>query len=250
MLMQQTLAQLRALRLNAMADAVEHQRDRPALQELPFEDRLGMLVEIESQARETRRINRLLRTARLKVNASPEDIDYHPGRGIDKRQIASLLGGDWIQRGQNLFITGPTGAGKTWLACAFAHQAIRHGHLALYRRLPRLLEEIEIAREDGSLQRLRTQLAKAHVLILDDWRVAKIASRGRQDLLEVIDDRVGSLSLLVTSQMPVAEWHAFIGEPTIADAIMDRIVHNAHRIQLQGESMRKRLAKMGTSDAA
>ncbi len=240
MLIQQTLSQLRMLRLNAMADALEHQRDRPALQELTFEDRLAMLVEIECQARDSRRIDRLLKQARLKVSAAPEDIDYRTSRGIDKRQIASLLTGDWIQRGQNVIVTGPTGAGKTWLACAFGLQATRQGITVAYRRLPRLLEEIEIAREDGSLPRFRAQLQKMRMLILDDWGVAKMTARGRQDLLEVIDDRVGTLSLVITAQMPVAEWHVYIGEPTIADAILDRIVHSAHRVELKGESMRKK----------
>lgn len=239
MLIQQTLSQLRMLRLNAMAEALEHQRDRPALQELTFEDRLGMLIEIECQARDGRRIDRLLKQARLKVSAAPEDIDYRTSRGIDKRQISSLLTCDWIQRGQNVIITGPTGAGKTWLACAFGLQATRQGMTVAYRRLPRLLEEIEIAREDGSLPRFRAQLQKTRMLILDDWGVSKMTARGRQDLLEVIDDRVGTLSVAITAQMPVAEWHVYIGEPTIADAILDRIVHNAHRVELKGDSMRK-----------
>lgn len=239
MLVQQTLSQLRMLRLNAMAEALEHQQNRPALQELSFEDRLAMLVEIECQARDGRRIDRLLKKARLKVSAAPEDIDYRTSRGIDKRQISSLLAGDWIQRGQNLIVTGPTGAGKTWLACAFGLQATRQGVTVAYRRLPRLLEEIEIAREDGSLPKFRTQLQKTRMLILDDWGVSKMTARGRQDLLEVIDDRVGVLSIVITSQMPVAEWHVYIGEPTIADAILDRIVHNAHRVELKGDSMRK-----------
>ncbi|RDS82302.1 AAA family ATPase [Dyella monticola] len=239
MLIQQTLSQLRMLRLNAMAEALEHQRDRPALHELTFEDRLGMLIEIECQARDTRRIDRLLKQARLKVSAAPEDIDYRSSRGIDKRQIASLLTGDWIQRGQNIIITGPTGAGKTWLACALGLQATRHGMTVAYRRLPRLLEDMDIAREDGSLPRFRAQLQKTRMLILDDWGVSKMTARGRQDLLEIIDDRVGMLSVVITAQMPVTEWHVYIGEPTIADAILDRIVHNAHRIELKGDSMRK-----------
>ncbi|HTC28820.1 IS21-like element helper ATPase IstB [Dyella sp.] len=164
---------------------------------------------------------------------------YRTSRGIDKRQISSLLTGDWIQRGQNVIITGPTGAGKTWLACAFGLQATRQGMTVAYRRLPRLLEEIEIAREDGSLPKFRAQLQKMRMLILDDWGVSKMTARGRQDLLEVIDDRVGALSVVITAQMPVAEWHVYIGEPTIADAILDRIVHNAHRVELKGDSMRK-----------
>lgn len=240
MLIQQTLGQLRGLRLYAMAEAFEHQCERAVLQELSFEDRLAMLIEVEYQARDARRIDRLLKSAKLKVQASLEDIDYDGGRGIDKRQIASLLGCDWIQRGQNLILTGPTGAGKTWLACAFGHEAVRRGNVVAYYRLPRLLEDIEIARHDGSLPKLRAQLLKTRLLILDDWGVAKMSARGRQDLLEVIDDRVGSQSVLITAQMPVSEWYAYIDEPTIADAILDRIVHAAHKVELKGESMRKK----------
>lgn len=247
MLIQQTLSQMRFLRLNAMAEAFDQQRDRPELQTLSFEDRLAMLVETECLARDSRRINRLLKTAKLKFNAAPEDIDYRDSRGLDRRQVASLLGCDWIGRGQNLIVTGPTGAGKTWLTCAFGVQAIRRAHVVAYRRLPRLLEEIEIAREDGSLPKLRAQFAKTKLLILDDWGVVKLTARGRQDLLEVVDDRVGtqSLSVAITSQIPVVDWHTYLGDPTIADAIMDRIVHNAHRIELKGESMRKRMGKLG-----
>lgn len=247
MLSNQTTSKLRSLRLHAMAEALDLQGERPAMLDLSFEDRLAMLVDIECQSRDTRRINRLLKSSKLKIKASPEDIDYRPDRGIDKRQLSSLFGCEWIERGQNLIVTGPTGAGKTWLTCALGHQAIRRGHVVAYHRLPRLLEDIEIAREDGSLPKLRAQMIKSKLLILDDWGVAKITARGRQDLLEVIDDRVGNLSLAITSQMPVAEWHACIGDPTIADAILDRIVHNAHRIELKGESMRKRLATPGAS---
>jgi len=242
MLIQQTMQQLRALRLNAMAEALERQGDRPSTDELPFVDRLSMLVEIELQSRDTRRMQRHLKLAKLKVAASPEDIDYGPSRGVDKRQVASLLSCDWIARNQNLIITGPTGAGKTWLACAFGHQAIRQGMTVCYRRLPRLMEEIEIGREDGSLPKLRATLAKAKVLVLDDWGVVKLTTRQREDLLEVIDDRIGTSSLIVTAQIPVSEWYGYLGDPTLADAILDRIVHNAHRIELKGESMRKRKA--------
>ena len=242
MLMQQTMQQLRSLRLNAMAEALERQGDRAAIEEMSFMDRLAMLVETEVQSRDTRRTQRHLKLAKLKVTACSEDIDYGPGRGIDKRQVSALLSCDWIARNQNLIVTGPTGAGKTWLACAFGHQAIRQGMTVSYRRLPRLMEEIEIGREDGSLPKLRGTLAKSKVLILDDWGVVKLTARQRADLLEVVDDRVGTASLIVTAQIPVNQWHEYLGDPTLADAILDRIVHNAHRIELKGESMRKRKA--------
>lgn len=245
MFMQQTIQGLRGLRLNAMAVAFEQQRANPALQDLPFEDRLAMLVDHELQARDSNRVQRLLKTARLKAsNAAVEDIDFRASRGLDKRQITSLMNCDWVHKAQNLIFTGPTGVGKTWMACAFANQAARRSLPVLYRRLPRLLEEMEIAREDGSLHKLRQQLIKVRVLVLDDWGVCSLTSQGRQDLLEIVDDRVGVLSTVITSQLPVSDWHTYLGEPTIADAILDRLVHSAHRIGLKGESMRKLKAEV------
>lgn len=234
-----TLNALRELKLHGMADALERQFENPQLQAGGFDERFAMLVDAERLARDNRRLERLLKRAQLKVNAGAEDIDYRASRGIDRAQVSSLLSCDWITKHQNLIVTGPTGAGKTWLACALAQQAARRGLPVLYRRLPRLLEELEIARETGSLHTLRTQLAKAKLLVLDDWGVVPMGNRGRQDLLEVIDDRVNTSSIAITSQLPIGEWHAYLGEPTIADAILDRIVHTAHRIQLQGDSMRK-----------
>jgi len=168
-------------------------------------------------------------------------IDFRASRGLDKRQLTSLMSCDWVNKGQNLIFTSPTGVGKTWLACAFANQAARRGWPVLYRRLPRLLEEMEIAREDGSLHKLRQQLARTRVLVIDDWGVCSLSNHGRQDLLEVVDDRVATLSTVITSQLPIGEWHAYLGEPTLADAILDRLVHAAHQIALKGESMRKTL---------
>lgn len=236
---QQTLTALRTLKLHGMAEALERQFAAPPLQDSPFEDRLAMLVDAERLARETRRLTRLLKRAHLKVQASAEDIDFRAGRGLDKRQVNALLRCDWIQQSQNVIITGATGVGKTWLACALAHRAARLGLPVLYTRLPRLLEDLDIARETGTLAKERTQLAKFKLLVLDDWGVGSMTPHGRQDLLEVVDDRVGSGSLVITSQLPITEWHDYLGDPTIADAIMDRVVHSAHRINLQGESMRK-----------
>ncbi len=243
MLIQQTLDGLRSLRLNAMAEALEQQRGNPALQDLPFEDRLAMLVDHERQARETRRVQRLLKNGRLKAtDAAIEDIDFAASRGLDRRQVMALASCDWVTKGQNLIITGPTGVGKTWLACAYANQAARRGFPMMYRRLPRLLEEMEVAREDGSLHKLRHQLLKARLLVLDDWGVSPMTPQGRQDLLEIVDDRIPGLSTAITSQLPVENWHAYVGEPTLADAILDRLVHSAHSIALKGESLRKRKA--------
>ncbi|HEY8585866.1 MAG TPA: IS21-like element helper ATPase IstB [Rhodanobacter sp.] len=240
---QHTLNALRELKLEGMAAALERQHASPTLQDSPFDDRLAVLVDSERAARENRRLARLLKQARLKVEACAEDIDYRAGRGIDKQQVQGLLACDWITQHQNLIITGPTGVGKTWLACALAHQGARRGIPVAYRRLPRLLEELEIAREAGNITAVRTQLARMRLLVLDEWGVSPLGRRARQDLLEVIDDRVGSGSVAITSQLPISEWHAYVGEPTIADAILDRLVHSAHRIQLQGDSMRKLKSK-------
>jgi len=231
---------LRQLRLAGMAQAYEDQQGNPAAQSLTFDERFGLLVDAENAQRENRRLGRLLKGAKLKATtACGEDIDFSSRRHLDKRQILDLLTCQWVERGQHVLITGLTGVGKTWLACAFGNEAARKGHGVLYKRLPRFLEELEIAHADGSLPKLRTRLARARLLILDDWGVAPITRRGRQDLLEVIDDRVPGASVLITAQMPVETWHEYLGEPTIADAILDRLLHNAHRIALEGESMRR-----------
>ena len=231
---------LRQLRLAGMAQAYEDQQGNPAAQSLTFDERFGLLVDAENAQRENRRLGRLLKGAKLKATtACGEDIDFSSRRHLDKRQILDLLTCQWVERGQHVLITGLTGVGKTWLACAFGNEAARKGHGVLYKRLPRFLEELEIAHADGSLPKLRTRLARARLLNLDDWGVAPITRRGRQDLLEVIDDRVPGASVLITAQMPVEAWHEYLGEPTIADAILDRLLHNAHRIALEGESMRR-----------
>lgn len=247
MLIEHTVMTLHNLKLNGMAGEFEHQRTNPSLQELAFEDRFSMLVDAERQARDTRRLNRLVKNAHFKINAASEDIDYRASRGLDKRQISTLLNCDWIDQRQHLIITGSTGVGKTWLACAIGNQAVRRGWPVLYWRLTRLLEDMEVARADGSLPKLRAQLTKTRLLILDDWGVAPLTSRYRQDLLDIVDDRSGNASIVVTSQLPVAQWHDYIGEPTIADAILDRLVHCAHRLELHGESMRRVKAKVKNS---
>lgn len=239
MLIENTLNTLIKLRLHGMAEAFERQRASSTLQELPFDDRFSMLVDAEYSRRDNRRMARLLKSAQMKVSASPEDVDFRAARGLDKRKFSTLLSCDWINLAQHLILTGPTGVGKTWLTCALGQQAIRKGLPVLYRRFSRLLEELEISRADGSLPKLRSQLAKTRLLILDDWGLAPLDARRRQDLLDLIDDCHGAVSLAFTSQLPVDKWHDYIGDPTIADAILDRIIHSAHRIELKGESLRK-----------
>lgn len=240
MLTQHTIAQLKSLKLDGMAHALEEQRIMPASQELGFEDRLGLLVEREIIWRDNRRLERLLRQARLKqAQACMEDIDYRGSRGLDKRLMVTLAGCDWVRRSQNVLLTGPTGAGKTWLACALGNQACRQGFSVMYVRVPRLLEQLRIAHGDGSFGKLLAQLARIDVLLLDDWGLTPLQSSERHDLLEVVDDRVNARSTIITSQLPVDHWHAWLNDPTLADAILDRLVHASHRVVLKGESLRK-----------
>lgn len=242
MLINQTLEQLRSLGLFAFADEIEAQRLDPNVQTWSFEDRLARPVLRECEHRDNRRQQRSLKAARLKVAASPEDIDYRAVRGLDRSVMASLLSLDWAQNALNIVFTGKTGVGKTWLACALAQQAIRKRFSVVYWRLARLLEQLEIARGDGTLIKLRAQLGKAKVLILDDWGLAPMTDHGRRELLEIVEDRHGSASTIITSQLPIDKWHDYIGEPTYADSILDRFLHRAHRIELHGESMRKQHA--------
>lgn len=240
MLIQQTISQLKHLKLSGMAMALERQTIMPHLQALSFDERLGMLVDEENSYRENRRLDRLLKAAKMKFSsACMEDIDYSGRRGLDKGLVAGLLSCEWIRHHQNILITGATGCGKTWLGCAFGNQAARKGLHVLYRRTPRLLESLEVAHADGSLPKLRLQLAKADLLILDDWGLAPLNALARNDLLEIIDDRVGCSSTIITSQLPVDAWHSYIGDPTLADAILDRLIHTSHRLPLKGDSMRK-----------
>ena len=239
MLIQQTIENLKTLRLNGVIQALEDQRNNSAIQSLDFDERLGLLVDAEISERKNNRLRRILKSAKLKVNACLEDVDYQASRGLDRKVMANLSTCDWIEKSLNTIITGSTGVGKTWLGCALGHQAARKGYSVTYKRLSRLLEELEIAYADGSLAKKRMGIAKVDLLILDDWGLAPVTARGRQELLEIIDDRIGSGSVLIASQFPVADWHEFLGEPTIADAILDRLVHRAHRIELRGDNMRK-----------
>jgi DNA replication protein DnaC len=240
MLHQHTLEKLYALRLTGMAQAFEQQLAQPAAQSLSFEERFGLLLEQEILYRDNRRLSRLLKAAKLRLNACVEDIDYRHPRGIDRPLLSTLANCQWIERHQNLTITGPTGSGKTYLACALGNQACRQGCSVRYLRLPRLFESLRIAHGDGSYPRLMNQLAKTDLLILDDWGIPKMAAAQRNDLLELIEDRHGLRATLIAGQLPIEHWHEYIGEATLADAILDRLLHNAHRLALKGESLRKR----------
>jgi DNA replication protein DnaC len=239
MLTHPTLEKLHALKFTGMALALEEQRRTPDITELDFEDRLALLVDREMTVRDNRRLVTRLRKARLPQNACVEDIDYRHRRGLDKSLLQSLADGRWLRQRHNLLITGKTGVGKSWLAAALAHQACRDGFSALYVRLPRLLGELEMARGDGRYSRLLATLARIDLLVLDDWGLTPLSDLQRRDLLEILEDRHGHRSTIVTSQLPVESWHDYIGEPTLADAILDRLIHNAHRLALSGESMRK-----------
>jgi DNA replication protein DnaC len=239
MLTEETLTKLSQLRLHGFATALTQQLDDEQYDELTFAERVGLLVDREWTEREARRLTRRLQHAKLRELACVEDLDYRHARGLDRGLMQRLATGEWITKHQNVIIEGPTGVGKTFIACALAQKACRDGHTALYRRVPRVLHELLIARADGSYPRLLLRVAKTDLLVLDDWGLAPLADQERRDLLEVLEDRWGNRSTLVASQLPVSAWHKIIGEPTVADAIVDRLVHNAHRLTLTGESMRK-----------
>jgi DNA replication protein DnaC len=240
MLTQPTIEKLRTLRLAAMAAAWEAQREDAKIHELDFDARFGMLVDAEHLSRENKRLTKALRDAKLRIGgACVEDIDYAPKRELDRATIKQLATCAWVASHANVIITGATGTGKSYVACALAQQACRRGYRALYRRMPRLLEELALAHADGTYTRLLGRFAKIDVLVLDDWGLAPLREQERRDMLEIFEDRHGARATILTSQLPVEKWHDYVADPTIADALLDRVVHNAHRIKLKGPSRRK-----------
>jgi len=234
MLSEHTLDQLRTLRLDGMVHALQDQGHSTAAAELPFDDRLTLLVQREIAWRDDRRVARLLKAGKLKVSAACiEDINWRTSRGLDRNLITALAGGDWLRHARNLLITGATGSGKTWLACALANQAARNGFSVLYVRAARLFDELQVAHGDGSFARRLAQLARLDLIVIDDFALAPMGASERNDLLELLDDRTGAHSTLITSQLPVKAWHTYLNDPTLADAILDRLVHASHKIELK-----------------
>lgn len=250
MLTHPTVDTLQALRLHGMAKALSEQLQMPDITTLSFDERFGLLVDRELTERDARRLTTRLRQAKLRQTACCEDLNYRHPRGLDKALVTSLATCQWIHDHRNVLITGPTGVGKTWIACALGHQACRDGWTTLYLRLPRLLHDLLLAKGDGRYPKLMTTLAKTELLILDDWGLAALSDENRRDLLELLEDRHERRATIVTSQLPVEHWHEALGDPTFADAILDRLVHNAYKIALHGDSLRKRTAKEAPPAAA
>jgi len=242
-----TLDQLHQLGLAGMASAfIEVQAD-PRAAELTHAEWLALLLDREVTERRDRRLKARLRYARLRHHATIEDVDYRAPRGLDRSLFQKLAAGDWIDVPQNLIIEGPTGVGKSWLACALGHKACRDNRSVLYQRVPRLFPDLALARGVGRFPRLMRALGGVKLLILDDWGLEPLAPEQRRDLLEIVEERYGRGATMITSQIPVDRWHDLIGEPTLADAILDRIIHNAHRLQLRGDSLRKKALKISAA---
>lgn len=240
MLLHPVIQQLRTLKLDGMALALQEQHEQASIRELSFEERLSLLVERERAIRDTKGLQRRLSAARLKLNVSMEEVDVKHPRGLDAKLLRSLQSGQWITEKRGVIITGPTGVGKTFIGCALAHQACRQGFTALYAQTGRLLQEMTLAKGDGRYFKLLASIGKVNVLILDDWGLDLPTAEGRRILLEILDDRYERSSTIITSQFPTSAWHANLGDPTLADAILDRVLHHAYRIDLKGESLRKK----------
>jgi len=248
MLNHNTIEGLKSLRLPAMASGLAQQREQPDYSSLSFEERLGLLVDAELLQRQNRRLERVFKAAKLAAGASAEDVDYASARGLDKVTFVSLVNSDWVEHHHNVIVLGPTGVGKTYLACALAHSAIQHGHSALYVRTPRLLNDLAVARGDGRIARMMNSLARFDILILDDFLMRPFTNDQTADLLEVVEDRAAR-STIVTSQLPVNLWHEGLGDETVADATLDRLLERSHRFELVGDSRRQRTTSSTTRSA-
>ncbi len=244
MLLHPTIEKLKSLRLMGMAQGFEEQLQTTDIDKFTFEERFGLLVDREETEKNERRTKSRLRRAKLRQDAVMEDIDYRQARTFDKSLLLSLGEGNWVSRHENCLITGPTGCGKTFIACALANKACRQGYRALYLRMPRLFNELCMARGDGGFERLLTSYSKTDVLILDDWGIAPLTAENRRDLLEILDDRYERRSTIITSQLPPKAWHEYIGDPTLADAILDRFVHNAHRLNVTSQKSMRSKSKL------
>lgn len=244
MLHHPTIEKLSQLKFTGMLAALNEQQSQKTIDQLSFKERLGLLVDRERTERDSKRLATRLRQAKLRHTACMEDIDYRYPRGLDKSMTLALSDCHRVNQQLNVLLTGPTGVGKTWLACAFAHKASQSGYSALYCRLSRLLQSLALARGDGSYAKQMSRLARTSVVILDDWGLSPLSAEQRRDLLEILEDRHGSRSTIVTSQVPIEKWHDIIGDPTLADAILDRLVHGAYKFKLKGDSLRKRKATL------
>jgi len=240
MLEQPMIDKLFAMRLHGMAEALKTQQQDPAARELSFLERLGLLVDQQWNWRQNQALDRRLKTAKLRGNACVEDIDYRASRGLDKSVIRALTQESaWVRNHENIFVLGPTGVGKSFVAAALAQKACRDGYSAMFTRTASLFRDLGLARADGSLRTLLGKLSRIDVLVIDDWAMAPLSETERRDFWEICEDRYQARSMILTSQLPVAKWHEQIGDPTVADGILDRLVHNAHRIEMRGDSMRK-----------
>ena len=247
---QPTIEKLHALRLSAMADALSAQLRQPDIDTLPFAERLALLVDVQHSATLNAALEQRLRRAGMRQSACMENMDLRTPRGLDRASIQALANGAWLRQHRNVLITGPSGIGKSWIACALGNQAARDGNSVIYKRLSRLLDDLAVARLHARQARLLKSLARTRLLVLDDWAMVKLTAEQRRDLMEVIDDRHERASTIVATQIPLDRWHAQIGDPTYADAIMDRLVNNAYRFELNGETMRPKLGRHAEHGAA
>ncbi|TRO77850.1 IS21-like element helper ATPase IstB [Trichloromonas acetexigens] len=250
MLNQPTIEKLTAMKLSAMAKAFADQMQRPDMAALCFEERFGLIVDFQMTELENRRMQNRLRTAKLRFSASIEDLDLRQGRGLDRALILSLAQNQWVRQHHNILVTGPTGAGKSYLACALAQKACRDGHTVLYQRLPRLLHDIAVARLDGRYHKLMAPIGKCEVLVLDDLLISPLTTEEQRELLEIVEERYDRKATIVTSQLPIKAWYDAMQDPTLADAILDRLVHNAYRLELKGESMRRKRSTLDRKSEA